>query len=61
MMSPALAETKWDGKTSASFPNQNALTWVRTRPFSGIGSSMTTSKALIRSLATSRRWSGPAS
>ena len=42
-----------------SWPNQNAATWVRTRPLSGIPEGKTQSKRLIRSVLTrsSRSWS----
>ena len=60
-ISSVRAVTKWDGNTSARRSNQNALTWVRTAPLRGIGSRITTSNALTRSLATSRRWSASTS
>ena len=41
--------------------NQKALIWVSTAPLYGIGSFITTSNALIRSLATSKTVSSPAS
>ena len=41
--------------------NQNALIAVSTRPLSGTGSAMTTSKALSRSEATISRSPSPAS
>ncbi len=46
---------KWEGTSSARRSNQNALIWVSTAPFRGIGSRITMSNALTRSLATSRR------
>ena len=52
------AVTKCDGTTSASRSNQNALIWVSTAPLPGIGSRITTSNALTRSLATSSRCVG---
>ena len=47
--------------TSATSSHQNAVIAVRTRPFCGIGSANTTSKALIRSDATINSASVPAS
>ena len=55
------AVTKCDGTTPASRSNQNALIWVSTAPFRGIGSRITMSNALTRSLATSSRWSASTS
>ncbi len=54
-------DTRWFGATSASNSNQNALMAVSTRPLSGTGSAITTSKALSRSEATMSRRSAPAS
>ncbi len=54
-ISSASALRKWFGPSEANFLNQNALSWVRTAPFQGTASFITTSNALTRSLATSRR------
>ena len=54
MMSPASALMKWLGVIAARVRNQKALIWVSTAPLYGIGSFITTSNALIRSLATSK-------
>ena len=45
-------EITWLAVTSLSLSNQNRLIWVRTRPLSGMPLGMTTSYALMRSVAT---------
>ena len=52
-------ERRWPGTTSASWSNQNADMAVSTRPLCGMGSSITTSKAEMRSLVTMSRRSSP--
>ena len=52
-ISSASAVSMWCSTTPSSWRNHQALIWVSTAPFSGIGSAITTSKALTRSLATS--------
>ncbi len=54
-------EIRWLGATSASSSNQNADMAVSTRPLSGMGSFMTTSKAESRSDVTSSSRPSPAS
>ncbi len=54
----AVVEITWLGMMSLNFSNQKLLIWVRTAPLSGMGSFITTSKALRRSVATSSRASG---
>ena len=49
------------GTTSAISSHQNAVMAVSTRPFSGMGSAMTTSNALTRSEATMSSRPSPAS
>ena len=51
----------WLGTISAVWSNQNRESPVRTRPLSGIGVGMTTSKAEMRSEATRSRRPSPAS
>ena len=48
--------TRWLGATSAIWSSQNAVMAVSTRPLSGTGSGITTSKAEMRSEATISRW-----
>ena len=55
------AATRWPGTTSAISSHQKHVMAVSTRPLSGIGSAMITSKALTRSEATMSRRSSPAS
>ena len=50
---------RWFGTTSASRSNQNSAMRFSTRPLSGMGSAMTTSKAESRSLVTISSLSSP--
>jgi hypothetical protein len=52
-------EIKWLGATSASCSDQNAVMAVRTRPLWVMGSSITTSKAEMRSEVTISSRSSP--
>ena len=54
-------DTRWLPATSPSCSNQKADMAVSTRPLSGIGSAMTTSKAEMRSEVTISRRSSPTS
>ena len=53
--------TRWLGATGDSSSSQKAVIAVSTRPLSGMGSAITTSKADMRSDATNRSRSSPAS
>ena len=55
------SETRWLGARSVISSNQNAVMAVSTRPLSGIGSAITTSKAEMRSDVTNSRLPSPAS
>jgi len=52
-------DRRWLGATLASCPDQNAVMAVSTRPLSGMGSAMTTSKAEMRSEVTMANRSSP--
>ena len=54
-------DTRWFGAMSANSSSQNAVIAVSTRPLSGMGSAITTSKADMRSEATNSNCPSPAS